>query len=388
VKRIIPLFLAAALVGGVTGGAFVWALRPSSSTPAPAAAAPPRPAAASVSNVSSTLPAEGVYRRDAPGVVVITTTSTQTANTLLGPATQQVHALGSGFVINRKGDILTNDHVVQGASSIRVGFSGGATYPASVVGADPATDLAVVHVNAAVAALHPLELASPHSVQVGEPVFAIGNPFGLDRTLTAGIVSATGRDIQAPDGLGIANAIQTDAPINHGNSGGPLLDLSGRVVGVNAQIDSGGTVNGNVGVGFAIPAGTARTVASELIATGRAQHPWLGVEIAPIDPQVARVVRGLPLHGLLVANVTPGSPAAKAGLRAGAQQVTVDGTTVPLGGDVIVSVDGKKVRTTDDLTSAIAALKPGDRVTLGVVRSGAQRTVTVTLGNVPSSPAA
>ena len=209
---------------------------------------------------------------------------------------QQVTALGSGFVIDKRGDIVTNDHVVQGAKDVRVGFSGGASYPAKIVGSDPSTDIAVVRVKAPSSVLRPL-LFADSSVEVGDPAYAIGNPFGLERTMTAGIVSATGRDIQAPNGLVIANAIQTDAPINHGNSGGPLLDRVGQVIGINSQIQ-GGTVDANVGVGFAIPSATARSVSEQLIATGHAEHAWLGVQVATIDPSVARIVRGLPAHGV------------------------------------------------------------------------------------------
>ena len=216
--------------------------------------------------------------------------------------TQKVGALGSGFVIDKQGDIVTNDHVVQGASSIRVGFNGGVSYPARIVGADPSSDLAVIRVEAPVAALHPLTFDDASAIRVGDPVYAIGNPFGLDRTMTAGIVSATRRDIQSPNGRTIPNAIQTDAPINHGNSGGPLLDARGRVIGVNAQIQ-GGTVDANVGIGFAISGRTAGSVARQLIAGRKVQHPWLGVEVETIDPDLAKVVRGLPPQGVVVARV-------------------------------------------------------------------------------------
>jgi S1-C subfamily serine protease len=214
-------------------------------------------------------------------------------------------------------------------------------------------------------------------------VYAIGNPFGLDRTMTAGIVSAVGRDIQAPNGLTIPDAIQTDAAINHGNSGGPLLDRFGNVVGVNAQIE-GGTVDANVGVGFAIPGTTARSVAEQLIATGHAKHPWLGVQIDEIDPAVARAIRGLPAQGVEVVKVVKGSPAAKAGLKAATQPITVDGVSAFSGGDTIVAVNGKKVASPAQLAAILARHQPGDSVTLAVVRSGVSRTVHVTLGNVPT----
>jgi S1-C subfamily serine protease len=293
-----------------------------------------------------------------------------------------VGALGSGFVIDTNGDIVTNDHVVNGGSDVRVGFSSGASYPARVIGADPSSDVAVVRVKAPAPALHPLTFDDSAAIAVGDPVYAIGNPFGLDRTMTAGIVSAVGRDIEAPNGLAIPNSIQTDAPINHGNSGGPLLDRFGRVVGINAQIE-GGTVDGNVGIGFAIPSNTARSVAAQLITSGRAEHAWLGVEVETIDPSVAKVVRGLPARGVVVARVIKDSPAAKAELVAASQQVTVDGVSVPVGGDAIVAVDGNGVSTSQQLADLVAAHKPGDQLKLDVVRSGKRRTVVVTLGNVP-----
>ena len=201
-------------------------------------------------------------------------------------------------MLDANGDIVTNDHVVQGSTAIRVGLSGGATYPATIVGTDPSTDIAVLHVNAPASALHPLALDTG-SVQVGDPVYAIGNPFGLERTMTAGIVSATGREIKSPNGLTIPNAIQTDAPINHGNSGGPLIGADGRVVGVSSQIE-GGTVDANVGIGFAVGSATVQSVAQQLIATGHAQHPWLGVQLATIDPTLRSEVHGLPTQGAAV----------------------------------------------------------------------------------------
>ena len=332
---------------------------------------------------SGVLTPESIYRQDAPGVVVITDVQTQqTANLPFGSS--KVGVLGSGFVIDARGDIVTNYHVVKGASSVRVGFSNGATFPAKVVGGDPSTDLAVVHVSAPASALHPLSLDSSGAVQVGDPAYALGNPFGLDRTLTAGIVSAVGRDIQAPNGLTIPNAIQTDAAINHGNSGGPLLDRSGRVIGVNDQIESGG-VNGNVGIGFAVPSDTVQAVVPQLLASGKAAHPWLGVRIETIDPSIAGAVKGVPAHGVLVVGIVPASPAAKAGIAAGRRRVTVNGVSAVVGGDTIVSVDGKPVQTGSQLADAIARHTPGETVSLGVVRNGVRRTIQVTLGNAPAN---
>jgi S1-C subfamily serine protease len=329
-------------------------------------------------------PAE-IYGEAAPGVVVITDTQTEVIPpTFFTPSQRrQVGALGSGFVIDKQGDIVTNQHVVAGASSIRVGFSGGgASYPAKIVGADPSTDIAVVRVHVSPSVLHPLVFDDSSAVAVGDSVYAIGNPFGLDRTMTAGIVSATGRDITAPDDLTIPNAIQTDAAINHGNSGGPLLDRLGHVVGVDAQIQ-GGTVDANVGIGFAIAGNTAKEVAAQLIPHGHATHPWLGVRVVTLDPALAQVVKGGPGKGVVIAKVVAGSPAAKAGLVAAGRRVTVDGVSGVVGGDTIVAVDGRPVSTSAELADAIASHQPGDHVSLEVVRGGTKRTVVVTLRDVP-----
>jgi S1-C subfamily serine protease len=384
-KTTLAIVLAAAVAGGLVGAVVGLALdgEGSKAAPAAAAAAPPPPAA-TISRSTNALTPETIYRRDAPGVVVITATQTEVVPpTFFAPAMkQQVAALGSGFVIDKRGDILTNDHVVQGGTAIRVGFSSGASYPAKVIGTDPSTDVAVVRVNAPQSALDPLSFDRSTAIAVGDPVYAIGNPFGLDRTMTAGIVSATGRDIQAPNGLTIQNAVQTDAPINHGNSGGPLLDRFGKVIGIDAQIQ-GGTVNANVGVGFAIPSDTARSAADQLISGGHVKHAWLGVQVETLDPTVAAVVRGLPSHGAVIAHVVAGSPAAKAGLKAATNQVTVNGVGALLGGDVLVKADGKSITSSQQLSSIVAAHKPGDLLHLDTVRGGKTRTVAVKLGNAP-----
>jgi len=383
-RRLSVIVLGAVLIGGLGGAALALALG-SSSDPATSSGDSASIEGSPLAAAGRRLSPEAIYKLAAPGVVVISATQTEKVPaTFFNPATsEKLQIGGSGFVVDPRGDIVTNDHVVQGATDVRVGFSGGATYPATIVGADPSTDLAVIRVRAPASALRPLALANSGHVEVGDPVYAIGNPFGLDRTMTAGIVSATGRDISAPNGLGIPNAIQTDAPINHGNSGGPLLDAEGRVIGINDQIESGGT-DGNVGVGFSIASNTAKAVVPLLIAHGHVAHAWLGVEVAPIDPSVAAVVKGVPDHGVLVVRVVAGSPAAKAGLVVGNRLVTVNGESVVAGGDAIVAVDGKQIDTPAQLADAVRTRKPGDRLTFQVVREDHERTVTIRLGDVPS----
>jgi S1-C subfamily serine protease len=389
-RRALAIALAAAVIGGIAGASIGLALNDGEAEAGttPSATESP-PTAVATTTPAHALTPEQIYKQAAPGVVVITDTQTQNvpATPFAPSQSRQVQALGSGFVIDKQGDIVTNDHVVQGATAIRIGFSDGASSPATVVGTDPSTDIAVVRVKAPASALHPLEFGDSGRIEVGDPVYAIGNPFGLDRTMTAGIVSAVARDIEAPNGLTIANAIQTDAPINHGNSGGPLLDRFGRVVGVNAQIE-GGTVDANVGVGFAIPSATAAGVAHSLITTGHAEHAWLGVELAAVDPSVSGVVRGAPSHGAVIVKVVAGSPAAKAGLEPATKVVTVDGVSQPIGGDTIVSVDGNRVTSSSQVADAVALRKPGDKLTLEVVRDGTTRTVDVTLGTLPSGSGA
>jgi S1-C subfamily serine protease len=379
-RRTLGIVLVTAIVGGVAGASIGLALDNGSATGPTSVPT----SFASAASAGASLDPEQIYRNDAPGVVVITDQQTEVVPaTLTSPAQkEQVTALGSGFVIDTRGNILTNDHVVQGAKNIRVGFSGGASYPAKIVGTDPSTDIAVVHVTTPASALHPLQFASPSSVEVGDPAYAIGNPFGLDETMTAGIVSALGRDIQAPNGIEITNAIQTDAAINHGNSGGPLLDRFGKVIGINSQIE-GGTVDANVGVGFAIPTATVRSIAGQLIASGHAEHAWLGVQVATIDASVATLVQGLPARGVVVVDVVKGSPAAKSGLEA-AKQETANGATVFVGADAIVTVDGQPVATSAQLGEIVAQHKPGETLELEVVRGGKSRTVDVTLANPPA----
>ncbi|HEY3021767.1 MAG TPA: trypsin-like peptidase domain-containing protein [Solirubrobacteraceae bacterium] len=349
---------------------------------APIAASP----AASRGEGKALTPAD-IYRRDAPGVVFIRAQIVQRSESPfdLFPTEQRGEATGSGFVIDKSGDILTNAHVVDGAVKVTVQFSDDKTVDAKIVGRDTSTDLALLKVDSDGLSLRPLELGSAKDVQVGDPAIAIGNPFGLSRTLTTGVISAKQRQIQAPNGFRIDNVLQTDAPINPGNSGGPLLDATGRVIGINSQIETGGSGNGNVGIGFAVPIDTARHVLPQLKESGRVERAWLGVSSLTID----RSLRALDLpvdHGALVQSVQRGSPADKANIKGGDIEAQLNnGTPVQLGGDIIAKVDGKDVNTSDDLASAVENHKPGDEVTLEVLSGKSKRDAKVKLGKRPAS---
>jgi S1-C subfamily serine protease len=281
----------------------------------------------------------------------------------------QARAQGSGFVYDRQGHIVTNQHVVAGASTLSVSFWNGVELDAELVGDDPSTDLAVIRVDAPAGLLSPLRLTDSSAVEVGDPVLALGSPFGLQGTITSGIVSALHREMTAPNNFVIIDTIQTDAAINHGNSGGPLLDGTGRVIGVNAQIES--ESGGSDGVGFAIPSNTVRSIARQLISTGEVQHAYLGVRMAPVE------------EGVAVTQVVPDTPADEAGLRAATGTELVDGQEVPTGGDVIVELDGQAVRSPTALQSAVDARRPGETVSIVVLRNGERRTLEVTLAVRP-----
>ena len=302
---------------------------------------------------ASPLSVNQIYRRAYRGVVEITVTEAGSASPV--PGGGQAQAQGSGWVYDSDGHIVTNDHVVDGATSIKVRFWDGKTYSATVVGTDKSTDLAVIKVDAPSSELYPLAVGDSTQLQVGDGVVAIGSPFGLEETVTSGIVSALHRAIQGMTNFTINDSIQTDAAINHGNSGGPLLNTQGQVVGVNAQIksDSGG----NEGVGFSIPSATVKTVASQLIANGKAVHAYLGVSI---DSTAANA---------LLAGVQDNTPAAKAGLKKG---------------DVITAVNSTAIATGDDLSRAIDAHKPGEKVTVTYTRGGSEHSATLTLGTRPN----
>jgi S1-C subfamily serine protease len=323
-----------------------------------------------------------IYKRDAPGVVFITADVVQDASPFAPE--QRGQSTGSGFVIGKGGSIVTNAHVVEGASSVSVRFGDSKIKRARVAGRDPSTDIALLLVDPDGLDLHPLELGASKGVQVGDPTVAIGNPFGLDRTLTTGVVSALQREIPSlQPGFSISNVIQTDAAINPGNSGGPLIDALGRVIGVNSQIETGGAGRGNIGIGFAVPIDTAKEVIPQLRKSGGVQRAYLGVSTRTIDDSLDGLNLASP-NGALVETVRPGSPAAQAGLRGGSRLRKLGGDEVHVGGDIIKSVDGKKVRTNDDVAALIGDHRPGERVGLEIIRDGTRRTVSVKLGRRPS----
>ena len=334
---------------------------------------------------------EAVYKSYAPGVVTVISVLRGGGGGLFGGSRSE-EALGSGFVLNGSGEIATNAHVVTNgsgshiskASQVYVEFVDGDRVPAHIVGDDPDSDVALLKVDAGGLKLTPLPLGSSSDLAVGEPVAAIGSPFGEQQSLSVGVISALNRTITSLTSFSIDNAIQTDAAINHGNSGGPLLDANGRVIGINSQIRS--TSGGGEGVGFAVPVDTVRRSLDQLRRNGKVQYGYLGVSSVSLYPQLARKL-GLPVtSGALVAKVQPGSPAQKAGIHAGTSTFTFQGDGgVPKGADVIVSVAGKRVTTSTDLGTFVALRNPGEKVAVGLVRGGSRRTVTVTLAPRPAN---
>jgi S1-C subfamily serine protease len=352
-------------------------------------AATPLPQPAAQKTSGNALSVHQIYQSDSPGVAFIQAQQAPQSPSPLNPfgGSGGGTATGSGFVIDHDGHILTNAHVVDGASKIEVTLGNtdnSSPVPAQVVGKDDSTDIAVLKVNAPSDQLQPLALGDSSQAQVGDPVVAIGNPFGLDRTVTSGIVSALQRQIKAPNGFTIDNVIQTDAAINPGNSGGPLIDAQGAVIGINAQIESGGS-GGNVGIGFAVPINTARQVAQQLIANGSIQHAFLGISGTSLTPQLADVLNLSVSQGALVQTVVHNGPAAKAGIKGGDATVSIQGQQVRAGGDVITAIDGQTMTSMDDVASAVSQKKPGDQVQVALLHGSQKRTVTVTLGNQPAN---
>jgi S1-C subfamily serine protease len=325
----------------------------------------------------SKLSISDIYDLAYKGVVEITATGAASAP--FGGQEQQ-QAQGSGWVYDTDGHIVTNEHVIANASSISVRFWNGATYRATLVGSDRSTDLAVIKVDAPASLLDPLKLGDSDALRVGDGVVAIGSPFGLEETVTSGIVSALHREMKAPNKFTITDSIQTDAAINHGNSGGPLLNAQGNVVGVNSQIESDS--GGNDGVGFAIPSGTIASIVPKLIDNGKVEHAYLGVQLLSIPDGVSQQL-GM-ASGVEVTDVVSGTPADDAGLHPASGRQTVDGVTYDTGGDVIVGFDGEQITTPQQLQNAVDAKQPGDTVTVTYIRGGKRHTVRVTLGTRPS----
>jgi S1-C subfamily serine protease len=385
-----------ALVGGGVVVALIAAfggLKSSSKTVTTVQAAPLAPSNAS--QRTSGLTPHDIYVRDAPGVAFVTSTIVQKSESALnlfggGETQRQGEATGSGIVIDANGTILTNYHVVENAIKVTVSFEKGKAVEAKVVGKDPSNDLAVLRISTDGLTLHPLTLGDSSTAQVGDPVLAIGNPFDLERTLTTGVVSALQREITAPNGFTIDNVLQTDAPINPGNSGGPLLNIEGEVIGINSQIETGGSGDdGSVGIGFAVPINTAKSEISELEKGGTVRGAYLGLTSLTIDGSLSAL--NLPVQqGALVQSVQKGTAAEKAGIRGGNISGSVEGGQVAVGGDIIVSIDGKTVGSSEDLANDIAAKKPGDTVRIGLLRANGKggyekKTVSVTLGSRPNS---
>jgi S1-C subfamily serine protease len=357
-----------------------------------AAAAPATPTNASQRSFGLT-PHEA-YVRDAPGVAFVTSTVVQKSESpfnVFGEEEQrQGTATGSGIVIDANGTILTNYHVIENAIKVTVSFEKGQSVEAQVVGKDPSDDLAILRVPTDGLTLHPLKLGDSSTVQVGDPVYAIGNPFDLERTLTTGVISALQRRITAPNGFEIDNVLQTDAPINPGNSGGPLLNAEGEVIGINSQIETGGSGDdGSVGIGFSIPINTAKSKIAELEKGGTVRGAYLGLTSLTIDGTLSAL--NLPVKsGALVQKVEPGTAAAKAGIRGGSISTTTEEGPVAVGGDIIVGIDGKKVTTSEALANDIEEKQPGDTVSVEIERAiggGKYKSMTLKakLGERPNS---
>jgi putative serine protease PepD len=357
-RRPVISLAAAALIGGGAGAVVTDALQSDSVAATSTATAAPTYTIAATTTKGLT--PHQVYELAKDSVAYVTADVTQQGAGPFGQ-TAQGTATGSGFVVRSDGYIVTNDHVVAGASSVTVKVGDGKTLPATVVGTDPSTDLAVLKVNET--GLKALTLGNSDAAQVGDPVDAIGNPFGLDRTLTTGVVSALQRQISSPNGFTIDNVIQTDAAINPGNSGGPLFNAAGQVIGVNSQIETGGSSDGgqggNVGIGFSIPSNTVKTVVDQLIAGGHVSHAYLGV--ASTDASSS---------GAQIASVSANGPAAGAGLKLG---------------DVITSLGGATVANSSALATLVDQHKPGETVSVTLTRHGQQKTVQVKLGQRPAT---
>ena len=320
----------------------------------------------------------GVYEKVADGVVNVTSTAVQMDFFFNAFPTQ---GSGSGSIIDAKGHILTNHHVVANAQKLEVTLADGSKWPAKLVGSDPDSDLAVIQIDAPKEKLKTIPMGNSKNLKIGQKVLAIGNPFGLQRTLTTGIVSSLGRTIRSDVGTLIEDVIQTDAAINPGNSGGPLLNSDGEIVGINSAILS--PSGGNVGIGFAVPVNTAKRVIPELLSKGYVTYPWIGATIQSLIPEIAKYLKLKIERGAMIAEVVKGGPAEKAGLKGGNEKIQVGNMIAMVGGDIVVKVDQRDVKTNDELIRYIREKKPGDTILLKVFRKGDVVDVKVTLGERP-----
>jgi S1-C subfamily serine protease len=394
-KNFLRSSLGSALLGGIVVAAFGWVAIATGwinadSSGSTVTVAEPLSAPVDASEASDeSNRVNQIYRRDGQGVAFISSQLKPQESSGLSPFGESEGggvATGSGILIDTEGHVLTNNHVVESADKVEVKLgSSDTTYTAEVVGTDPATDVALLKVEAPATSLHPLALGDSSNVEVGEPVVAIGNPFGLDRTVTAGIVSAIQRQIQAPNGFSISHVIQTDAAINPGNSGGPLIESEGKVIGINSQIQTGGSGDGNVGIGFAVPINTAREVVQQIEDHGEIKHAYLGISGGSITPDLAKALKLPEEEGVLVNEVVKGGPADEAGIKGGDTSATIEGASFRLGGDVITEVNGKKITGMEDVINAVNAASPGDKMELTVDRDGKPQTIDVTLGVRPAS---
>ncbi len=375
----------ALVVGGCGGGDDGGGSAPSGDTTASAVDRTTTVEVVRGAGSDSDFDAARIYARDAPGVVTVF--SVLPGESGLGGSGQS--GLGSGFVLNGRGEIATNAHVVtegegaaiRKAKEVYVAFADGNQVAARIVGYDPNADVALLRIDPAGLTLRPLPLGTAHDLRVGSPVAAIGSPFGEPQSLSVGVVSATDRSIQSLTGFEISGAIQTDAAINHGNSGGPLVNARGEVLGINSQIQTAS--GGGEGVGYAVPADIVRRTLTGLRKDGKVQYAYLGVSTARIYPQLARHFRLPVTSGAWVQDVVPGGPAERAGLRAGSDERRFQARPIIVGGDIITAVDGDKLPDQDELGVALLRYKPGDQITLRVYRAGTPRDVRVRLGSRP-----
>ena len=319
-----------------------------------------------------------VYSRVAPGVVNITSVVI-TRDFFLNPIPQE--GAGSGVIIDPRGYILTNNHVIKDARRLEVTLSSGAKKPATLVGSDPDSDLAVIKIEAPKGELTVVPMGDSSGLQVGQKVLAIGNPFGLGETLTTGIISSLNRSIRTENGVEIEDVIQTDASINPGNSGGPLLDSSGKIIGINTAIIS--PTGTNVGIGFAIPVNVAKRILPDLISKGYVSYPWIGASVYPLIPGVAKLLKLKTDSGAMIVEVARGGPADRAGLRGADKSIQVGNYLLPAGGDIIVACNGKPVDSSDQLIRMIRERRPGDVLELKVIRKESELHVKLTLGERP-----